>query len=331
MNFDRLGVLVVPPYSFHEDGVFSLSFGEADARLLFYLTYFRRVAVAPMNVPMGGFGFQTSTELEQTLAHQKIVEPIMFPRLGGGSMGARLVTDLTLPLYEHLNDKDPGKWAYAPPSSTADYLATDGSPALMLALQRCLPAPRPDVPANEILSFRDEHDRELRQFHHALDKVTEMLAASGDPKDATRIIETELALTIEEIAEAFHKAKIAPGLVSLGLSFNVPEVMISGVFEAAILAAGGPPVLGSVLGGMVSVGIKRSRVPRGGNQWPRTFEYVASGFREGIIAAEPASERLFDTEINRLEFRDNQGSFWYPEDVRSPPRRAGSLTKNLFP
>jgi hypothetical protein len=330
MNFAKLGVLVVPPYQFHEDGVFSLSFGEADARLLFFLTYFQRVAVAPLNVPLGSMGVMTSTELEQTLAHQQLVRPVMFQRLQGGSMGAAMVTAFTVPLYERLNNEEPGYWAYAPAPSAADYLAQDGNPVLMLSLERCLPAPRPDVPANEVLAFRNEHALELERFHHHLDKATATITATSDVRAATRIVETDLALSIEEIAQAFQKAKIPRGLVSMSLSFSVPGQMISGALEVAVQAVGGPPTLGTLLGGMISVGLKRSRVPHGGNQWPRAFEYIASGFREGMLAADPESERFFVPNINRLEFRNNQVTLGYPEKILPPHGRSGALVGTLM-
>lgn len=319
--------IIAPPFQFVRDSSISLSFGESDARLLFFKTYFDRVAVAPININFTPFF--TSSILEQTLVQQRELAVVCPQRLVFQELNPEFIGGLTSSLYAGMNERQAGQWALAPHGQVGDWLSSEGHPAMYLALERCLPAPRPDVQLHEVIDFRLKHEDLVRRLHHHIDVFTLSISAGANPGRRLELLADELKDVVGELQAAFERERVPFGLVTLKPSFQVPGEIITALGGGLAGMAGVPVPLGLLAGAFLSIGIKLSKVPRATNQLPRNFEFIAEGFREGILQNNPDSAALFENHYDNMMVREIDTVGYYPPRLKVVGRMTDGAIANI--
>jgi hypothetical protein len=307
----------------------SLSFAEADARILFYLTYFEDVAVVPINLDMGP-AILNSTELEQTLVHQGIIKAVGPFHFAMADFDADFVaSQFAAPAYYACNNHEPGYWALAPSESLLPALEVGASTSAVLCLERCLPCPQPDVPLHDVLDFREKNKGQLARLHHQLEVWMARLSAGESIEDLVRLFENDLRFALEDIKEAFRREGLPFGLVGLETSFEVPPDVMKQAAEAAgkIFCM---PMMFEILGSLLNIAFKPNKLRRATNSLPANFQYVVTGIAEGVLGSRQTSQTAELDGHRHMLLKDNRGHTFYPEQVRKPGSYQNSVMQSCM-
>lgn len=178
------GIIVMPPFTDIASNKLNLSYRASDANLIFYLLYFDRVSVCPLNLHF----IETSTILERNLFHQQIVQALIRKEVKTGSSLEKLFTEFASSAFDSSNHGSNGEWAIAPPPELQLSGVSGPVNSLFLSLRNCLPIPNIDASIEDILSFKLSHAAELASFHSVIDKLYFGLIGCASQEDVDRII-----------------------------------------------------------------------------------------------------------------------------------------------
>lgn len=322
---DNTGVVVIPPFRGPwEESKIRLNFHEHDATILFYLMYFENVAVAPYNVPR--FGIWSSTEIERQLIQSNLIMGGFPTQSNFDQFRPSSYFEYASATHHALNQIHPGGWAMAPPASFADFVASDGLEALVLTMRRCLPCPRPDVPASELIEFRRGNAATLQRLQRSLNRLQFGLNHAVAQEDVMRLVQGELRDAVESVRNEVRAAGIAHGLCSLSFATRAIGAGVGGALGGLFAGPFGA-ALGAVAGAGVEFAIQRSLLSHEQNGYPRDFQYIASGIVEGLLEEFP--DMQFEGLNLDFESRGNVWSHEYPNEIRQPPNRGGSMIGNV--
>lgn len=326
---EETGVILVPPFRGpFQNSQMQLSFEEYDAQILFYLAYFDNIVVVPHNVDSEGGGVQTSTLLEQSLVRRGKIRFGHVPAVDYGDFDEAAVASLTKPIYEQLNDAGNEQYALATPPSMSAAFPASGLNSLVVSLERCLPAPRPDIPADEIIAFRKEFSSELALLRIALTKLCFGLNGGVSVEDARALMEREILLHVGAIQQEFTRAKFPFALPDLKVWCRLGSVA-AGATIGTMLAGPLGAVVGAVAGSAIELSIEGSGLARTSNAYPPDFQYVASGFQHAMIKAFP-ERPLFELNIDKT-VGYNTAPLTYPTDLTEPMMwQLGSYEGNTY-
>ena len=293
---------------------------------MFFLIYFDRIMLSPINMNFGmGGGFQSSTLLEQTLVRRDLAQLAYPPAIRqDGDWDAQLLADVIAPTFEGLRTFEGGHWALAGPPEVEPLFEGDALTSLVMTLRRTLPCPRPDRPLDELLAFKQAHIEELRRFRHGISKLSLMFRSGSDPIKSLTVAHTEIESIVDDVRRAFEGDKIPFFTPDLSISWAIPSVAVAALAEIISQELGLPPGLGEVVASGITFNVGRSRLAHEGNSAPRDFSYLLSGMNESLLEAFPQRGPLiFD--IENVVVRNNIVRCFYPPELRSPPSLRGSI------
>lgn len=315
---ESTGVIVLPPFHDLASGRIQLSFAEHDAKLLFFLTYFDRVAVMPFNM-MGLPGIITSTELEQTLVSQKVIGHI-FPNQikQNGHWDEDLISGIALEVYDLVNSGG-DMWGIAGPVGTVFPAGISDVNALVVTLANCLPIPLPLTPLADILAFKASHEGDLARLRRVINRLGLSFRAGVKDADVRQIVEDELLAAVGSVVEAHKKRGIPFFKADLSVSFALPKVVVAAAAEWIAGNLGAAPGIGAIVGSAISFNLGKSSFAREDNKHPKDFEYVLKGLRQGILAIEGAQP--FENDIESRTFSNNIIQLSYPQLITPPQKR----------
>jgi hypothetical protein len=312
------GIVVFQPFRDLSSKRLRLSHAEADAKLLFFLSYFERVATFPFNTT----GILTSTELEQTLAHQHQVKVLVRPRWQYGDFDETMWSSLANEVFDAMNLADGPAWAVSPPAEAWSGVAEGPVNSLVISMERCLPCPHPGVPAAEILAFRAEYGERLGVLRRALDDVYFSIGR-GSEEDARRILQNRIGDAVRQTHDEFKKS----GLRFFKGSLKVGLQVLSPMLGKALAAGVGVPGLGEIAGGAIAVAAEHSALAVPRNSSPRDFEYVLTGIRRGLLEAFPDEEpQELDADM-LVGHNISKGQF--PVNIQAPRKLSGTNQRNV--
>ena len=268
-----------------------------------------------------------SPEVEQVLRAQDIIETIQKSRYNISAVNDEFVAEqMALDSYKHLNTAMPGKWAVATTPDIQNSLSQGGIDTVVISLIRCLPAPMPGTKAHEILEFRSRHADKLARLHNLLDNLILNISNSTDCVYALRTYSKDLIYTIDDIKGCMQASKIRFWPASLEIGVSVPQGIIAGI----VAALGAPLGIAAAVANTLTIGIKRTRIPHGGNATPRKYEYVVQGLREGILQSDPSLSNKLDYDIKNVQITKSMVNSFYPDDISTPSKMSDSVFNSIF-
>lgn len=280
-------ILLYPPFRV-ENGRFTLNYAESAEQLRFYLLYFDSLALAPVNLYRPMSNFIATTQEEQLLAQQGIVEYLPPRIIRVGAMDRHFLAPDMSRMYRKLNRSGP---MVALGHSSYLAVGTGGAEwnSAILELRNVLPSPHASMPLHDLIAFRTDNSDALRQMHFAIDKIFASFGAAG-VKDFDLVVD-ELMQRLDDVQDRFAKKGFPYFGASLSVSQVVAQYVLAPFCEAVGLAIGAPPTLGTAIGGSVALTLNRSRLARAGNVYPRDFEYVFKGSEYGLYEDAEDAER----------------------------------------
>lgn len=328
------GIIVTPPFGNLTSNTLNLSFAEYDAKLLFYLTYFDRIAVTSFNpVVMPGQILQCSTLLEQHLVTSGAALNLFPQRLRQrGPFNAsqvREIVEWAARLLNEEQEKIGRQWAITPPDGAVSELEAGDIDTLVMSLQGILPAPLPNTPLDDLLKFKEDHRAQLSRLRHGISKIASSLNAVS-ANETAKLIEDELTHSIEDVRSTFKSTGMPFFTWDLAIAYRLPAVATAWIGEFIGQNLGLPSGWGAAAGSCIGLNIGKTKISQDSNSYPRDFSYVLSGFRESILKSNPSFE-LVEYDIENVILTDNDFPMGYPPDLQPPATaKGGSFRGNIL-
>lgn len=309
------GVILIPPFKELGSATANLSFREWDAKILFFLAYFKNVAVVPFNTS----AFSTSTILEQTLVFQQQIVAESPPRWEIDSFDLNFWSEQTKSAFDAINLREEGEtWAMSPPGEVAIALSREGGPALTLSFENCLPCPHPDTSPADLLSFRAEFADELSAFRAGLEDLSAAINADSE-EQARRVLEHRLREAVQQTQSSWRSSGLRSFLGTLKVGLQIASPALGHVLAGHF----GYPGLGETLAVGIAVAADHSALSRAGNAYPKDFEYVLTGLKRGLLAAFPEEPELhFDVRNTTI-----RSCILQPNYPQTPTPPSGSISQ----
>ena len=279
MSIRGSGLLLYPPIRI-EDEFVKLSTQECRERVRSAILYFDRVAPVSLSTPPNALlpTVNFSSEELQLLVIQEVVTPIPMRSVSYGNIGTDYLSDDLEFVFRWANENGNIPWSLGIPIdiriSSGDYAHN----SLKIDLLGILPSPSTDIPIPDIIDFRISHETELRNLHWAIDRA---FSSSGvDFELAAR----EISESANIIEERLRKRKFPFLKIDLSISKAIEAgavVPLSGAFADYI---GLPVLLGSALGGLITISSQNSKISNIGNKMPKDYEYIFRGRSSNILS-----------------------------------------------
>lgn len=322
------GVLVFPPYYDLASDRLNLSHREADAKLLFFLSYFEKVGVVPLNLALPLGILPGSTMLEQTLFQQKVIAKLDLVNVQQkGEWNQDFIAEQVRRAYVGMNNGERGHWAVASPEGTLREFRSQAINTIVVTLERCLPCPRDDVPPNEVIGFRVEHRAELDTLRRNLNRAFFSLGGAS-VEDANAIFEKDLAEALNQVQSSYKKRGIPVFFPDMEVSLQVPGEYVTAASEVIAQLFGAPMGVGGAVAAFVSANLGGFSLSPGGNQFPKDYSYVLKGLRRGVLESFP--DREYSNDLDNVRIARNIARLGYPSDLAEPGgMRGGNYESNI--
>lgn len=325
------GIILIPPYRDLEASRLTLSFKEHDAKMLFFLTYFKHVVVLPFNINFGFAVLMTSTLLEQTLVQQEVIKVFLYNPLSHSSFDSEFIGNIADNVYTQMNENESGTWAIAPTQDIASVWEDGEINTLVAILRQCLPCPHPEVSLVDILSFRNENDDKLNRLFSHISRLLLSIREGLSADDIRYIITNDLTSSIDDVSSAYDRSKIRFFNVDLEVSLALPSSLVASCTAALATIIHNPVVL-TLAGwglGQLAFNLTANKLGRHGNQYPAEFQYVLSGLRRGILASDP-NDPEYANDLDNVTLENNAVTGFYPERLTQPLRTVGSSFRHCL-
>lgn len=318
------GVIVMPPYREISTRTLNLNYSEYDAKLMFFLCYFDRICVAPINP---NFGFQAvsfSTELEQHLVKAHIAELVYANRITqAGDFDETFLSDYGTYLFDLMNGQENPHWALAPPDGLTAKLGAGELDTLVMILRDLLPCPHPNLPLEDLLAFKSENQAQLSKMRHSINKVALSFRGGLSSEDTAKVISQELEASIVDTTAAFQRCGVPFFTPDLAISWAIPRVIVGAIAELIGANLGVPPGWSAALASGVTFNLGKTKLGRDANNYPKDFSYVLSGLRDGILRKFPEAEPI-EFDVENVKISRNRIPLGYPDDIVAPAKVTNS-------
>lgn len=330
----QTGVIITSPFSHLDTGTLNLSFAQADAKLLFFMTYFSQVAVAPFNYRIPSTtSVLTSTELEQQLAEQGLIRTCIYKRIEqGGAFDVDFVSSMAENAYLESNSAGDGRvWALAPTSEMAEHYAMGDLNCIVATIEQSLPCPRADVPISDVIAFRQENEADLVRLYDALNSTFFRLRGGGlSATEANQMLAREVTDSIKAVQAAFKRFKIPFFTPDLAISYSIPKIAVAAVAELLGHAVGLPLGYAGGAASAITFNLGKSKLGREDNKSPKDFQYVLSGLERGILAQGILAKPPVEYDLLNINLHGISIPGFYPQNVVAPPRMRDAYIRDVI-
>lgn len=314
------GILLYPPLENGPNG-FSLSYHDSNEQLRFFLLYFDQICLVPLNFT-GMPSIFCSSEEEQLAAKQGLVS-FVWPRIVvTGETNENLLRQDISRVFRLMNSGENGHWALAvPPGFRTDAEVSQWNAATAV-LRDVLPSPSAEVPLSDIIDFKNQNAEAVRNLLFAIDEI--FVSLQFDDSSRRDLVERKIKEAVQAVEQELKRAAFPYARVGLSFSKVIESGVLAPLLEAAGTAIGTPPILGSLLGGAVTVTARRSSLARHSNRYPTDFEYLYLGSKMKVIGDGGETGTAKPVHLRPTSYLSSIASSYLPKDI-VPEREHGGF------
>ncbi len=220
-------------------------------KLRYYILYWDKVVLTDNNMFGAGLSEEAKTLEKANILTKSTAVMNVSGRFDGSAL-ANIQFEGLAQIAAKLINKNPGQWAIhqscdhlvVPNGMSSDLITAD------LALNQCLPVPKPDTPLDKVLDFKMRHNDELLALRSTLDELYLEITKSADIPRSKIVQIQRLEQAIKDLnqvaKQSWSERLLASRKISLDIKF---KSLVQGAVAAGLVGSNfNNPLIGIIAG-----------------------------------------------------------------------------------